>query len=144
MSRMYSSGATRYFGGGGSWLSDDVRAILVKSSYTPNLTTHDFLDDVPAGDRIGSAEPLTGKAVTEETVSGDPCIVFDANDLTFAGVGGLGTAVAVVLYRHTGTEATSNLIAYHELTAPAAGASIAVSWPAPTSGGVARAKMVVT
>lgn len=144
MSRFYSEGAKRYFGGGGTWTSDDIRAILVKSGYTPDLTAHDNLDDVSGGERIGSAVALASKAVTEETVSGDPCIVFDAADLSFASVGGLGTAVAVVLYLHTGTEATSKLIAYHELTAAAAGAVIAVAWPTPANGGVARAKMVVT
>lgn len=144
MSRFYSEGAKRMFGGGGNWTSDDIRAILVKAAYSPNLTTDDNLDDVSSGERIGSAVALASKAVTEETVGGDPCIVFDAADLSFTSVGGLGTAVAVVLYLHTGSEATSKLIAYHELTASAAGDSIAVVWPTPANGGVARAKMVVT
>lgn len=144
MSRFYSEGAKYMFGGGGSWTGDDIRAILVKATYTPNLTTDDNLDDIVVGNRLGSAVALASKAITEETVSGDPCIVFDAADLSVTSVGGLGTAVAVVLYLHTGTESTSKLIAYHELTAPSAGDSIAVVWPTPANGGVARAKMVVT
>ena len=35
------------------WSVDDIRAILVDTgTYTVNLTTHNFLDDIPAGARI--------------------------------------------------------------------------------------------
>src|SRR3989304_2890065 len=42
-----------------------IRAVLVKSSYntTINADTHDFLNDVPAGDRASSTFKLIGSRV---------------------------------------------------------------------------------
>ena len=38
------------------WSVDDIRAILVDTgTYTVNLTTHNFLDDIPAGARPAAA-----------------------------------------------------------------------------------------
>ncbi len=82
--------------------ADDIRAILTDAAlYTPNLTTDDFLDDVPAGARVATAA-LTGEVVTGR--------VFDADDTTFPNVSGAQFEY-VVIYKHTGVEATSRLIA---------------------------------
>jgi len=101
----------------------DIRAILVKDTHTPDAAD-DFLSDIVAGDRIGSAVALTGK-----TVSGG---VFDAADVTFTAPAAGSTCAAVVLYVHTGTEATSQLIAYLDaidgLPLETNGADITVAW----------------
>lgn len=103
--------------------TDDIRAILVDTAaYTVDLTNHDFLDDIPGGARIATVA-LTGESVAGAT--------FDANDAVFASVSG-ATCEAVVLYKHTGTESTSRLIAYIDtatgLPVTPNGADITVQW----------------
>lgn len=88
------------------WVAADVRVLLVKTSGTNVYTfssAHDNLDDVPAASRITAAVQLTGKAV----VSG----AADAGDVTFSSVTG-DTAQAMIMYIHTGVEATSTLLAF--------------------------------
>lgn len=84
-------------------LDNPVRVIMVDlGAYTYNAT-HDFLDDVPAGARIAVSADLTTKTFTNG--------VFDADDPTINTV--TGTSVeALILYQHTGVEATSHLVAY--------------------------------
>lgn len=103
--------------------ADDIRAILVDNgAYTVNLGTHDFLDDVPGGARIATAA-LAGESVTTN--------VFDANDVTFSAVSG-ASIESIVIYKHTGTESTSRLIAYIDtatnLPVTPNGGDITVAW----------------
>lgn len=104
-------------------VADDIRALLVKPTYTP-LVSHGFLSSISAGDRIGSAVALGSKSV----VAG----VYDAADTTFASVAAGSTAQAVVLYRHTGSDATARLVAYIDAIEnfPVAtnGADLLVAW----------------
>lgn len=83
--------------------SADIRAIIVDSADYTYSAAHDFLDDVPAPARVAVSSALTSKTTTGG--------VFDAADVTFTAVTG-DSVEAVVLYRHTGTDATSDLIAY--------------------------------
>lgn len=46
-------------------VNDDIRIVLVNAGYTPALDTHDFLDDVPSANRLGTAISLTGKDFTD-------------------------------------------------------------------------------
>jgi len=101
---LYDLGRQGFLDGSIDWDTNDVRAILVDTgAYTVNLATHQFLSDVAAGARIAVSGALAGKSVT----SG----VADATDVTFTAVSG-ATVEAIVIYQHTGVEATSRLIAY--------------------------------
>jgi hypothetical protein len=51
------------------WLSDDVRHALVTSSYTPNLDTHDFWDDVVANEVSGGGYTTNGYALASKTLT---------------------------------------------------------------------------
>jgi hypothetical protein len=112
------------------WSVDDIRAILVDTgTYTVNLTTHNFLDDIPAGARIAVSAALGSKT----SAAG----VADAADVTFSAVSG-ATVEAVVLYKHTGVESTSNLIAYMDtgmtgLPVTPNGGDITVQWASTTN-----------
>lgn len=83
--------------------ADDIRAILVDTADYTFSNTHDYLDDVAAGARVAVSGALQNKSVTAR--------VFDADDIVISSVTGDGTE-AVILYKHTGTESTSRLIAY--------------------------------
>lgn len=85
-------------------LSNDIKALLIDSAgYSVNLTTDEFLSDIPAGARISTSANLTGKSTTAG--------VFDADDTVFSSVTG-AQSEAIVVYQDTGVEATSRLILY--------------------------------
>jgi hypothetical protein len=82
--------------------TDDIRVVLVDGAdYTPNLATHDNLDDIPSAARVATSGALQNKTVTDG--------VFDADDKIIAAVTG-DQFEYLALYKHTGTESTSRLI----------------------------------
>lgn len=103
-SGLYASAKKSFLDGDLDLLTDDIRCILIDAAdYTVNLATHDFLDDVPAGARVAVSGALTSK----DTTAG----VFDAADVTLSTVTG-DQSEAIIIYKHTGTDSTSDLIAY--------------------------------
>lgn len=102
--------------------ADDIRVILVDSGAYTFSAAHDFLDDIPAGARI-AVGPLAGESVTNRT--------FDASDITFTAVTGVSIEY-IVVYKHTGTESTSRLIARFDtatnLPVTPNGGDITVAW----------------
>lgn len=122
---LYDAARAAFLNADIDWTNDDIRAILIDTaSYTVNLSTHDFLDDIPGGARVATSSALSGKT----SAAG----VADANDVTFSAVSG-ATVEAVVIYKHTGTESTSNLIAYMDtgmtgLPVTPNGGDITVQW----------------
>lgn len=92
----------------GGFNAFDVRAVLVTSTYTYN-TAHDFYNDLTG--TISSAVALTSEAVSGA--------FFDSANVTFPSVAGGTTFNAVVLYQHTGTDSTANLLAYIDTTSDA-------------------------
>lgn len=103
---LYDTGRNAFLTGGINWTSDTIAAVLVKvtSGYTVNLTTDQFLSAIVSGNRIATFSPLVGKSAAAG--------VADATDVTFPTVASGPAAGAVVLYKNTGTDTTSPLIAY--------------------------------
>lgn len=123
-SALYDKGREGFLDGSIDWDTDDIRIILVDAAdYTVNTATHDFLDDVPSGARVATSGALSGKTVTAG--------VADANDVTFTAVTG-DPSEAIVIYKHTGNEATARLIAYIDtgtgLPVTPNGGDIIVQW----------------
>lgn len=105
-SGLYASFKQLLLGGDIDLAADTIKAVLVDTAdYTVNLATHDFLDDVPSAGRVGTPQTLASKTIT----SG----VFDAADVTFPGVTGDPTE-GLLIYKDTGSEATSPLIAWFD------------------------------
>ena len=103
-SGIYDKAREQYLGGSLNWTSDTVKAVLVTSGYTPNFASDQFLSSITAANRVATTAALTGKTATAG-VAGAANTVFPA-----APAGKVG--VAVVLYKDTGSDASSNLIAY--------------------------------
>lgn len=121
-SALYPSFKALLLSGGIDLTSADIRAIIVDSADYTYSAAHDFLDDVTAGGRVAVSSSLASKTVTGG--------VFDAADVTYSAVTG-DSVEAIVLYKHTGTDATSNLIAYIDgVSVTPNGGSIVVSWNA--------------
>jgi hypothetical protein len=82
--------------------SDTIKAVFVDGAdYTPNLSTHQFLSDIPSGARVAISGALQNKTVTDG--------VFDADDITISSVSG-DQFEYIVLFKDTGVEGTSRLL----------------------------------
>ncbi|TXH45413.1 MAG: hypothetical protein E6Q97_31685 [Desulfurellales bacterium] len=109
--------------------SVDIRAILVDTGTYTYSAAHNFLDDVAAGARIAVSGAMTGKTFASVATG-----VFDADDVTFSSVSG-ASVEAIILYVHTGVEATSRLLAYIDtgvtgLPFTPSGGNVTIQWPA--------------
>ena len=121
---LYDKGREGFLDGSIDWDTDDIRAILIDvADYTVDLDAHDNLDDIPAAARVAVSGALTGKTVAAG--------VADAADVTWSAVTG-DQCEAIVLYKHTGTDSTSRLIAYIDdatgLPVTPNGGDIKVEW----------------
>lgn len=100
---LYPKGREGFLAGDIDWDANDIRVILVDLFDYTYSAAHDNLDDVAAASRVAVSGALTGKSVTDG--------VADAADVTFSNVTG-DQAEALIIYKHTGTESTSRLIAF--------------------------------
>jgi len=107
-----------------SWTAHDIKVVLVDTAdYTPVQATDEFLADIPVAARVGTSGNLTGKTATDG--------VLDADDVTVTSVTG-DQFEGYVLYRDTGSAATSPLILYKdsaaELPMTPNGGNITINW----------------
>ena len=85
-------------------LVDTIKIVLCDSGYTYS-TAHDNLDDITAGARVATSSALASKTTTAGA--------FDAADVTYTALTG-DTVTSWVLFKDSGTESTSKLIAYFD------------------------------
>lgn len=121
---LYGKGREGFLDGSIDWDTNTIKAILVDAGqYTVSIDVHDNLDDIAAGARIATSSALTGKTITLG--------VADADDVTFTAVSGVQSE-AIVLYKDSGVESTSRLIAYIDnatgLPVTPSGGDIIVAW----------------
>lgn len=100
---LYDKARQRFLEGQINWLTDTIKVYLIDSpTYNAQLTTHEYLSDVALSARVAGPVTLTNKS----TAGG----AADANDVTFTSVSG-SQLEFILIYKDTGTEATSPLIA---------------------------------
>lgn len=121
---LYTKGKQNILDGNIAFDSDTIKVQLVDTAdYTVNLSTDDAFDDVPVAARVGTATALASKTITDG--------VFDAADTTLSAVTG-DPSEALVIYKDSGVEATSWLIAYIDtatgLPVTPNGGNIIVQW----------------
>lgn len=121
---LFDKARQRFLEGQFNWNTDTIKAVLVDTgTYTVNLSAHEFLSDVGSGSRISTSGAFTGKATTGGAA--------DANDVTFTSVTG-ASIEAIILYKDTGTDSTSPLIAFIDtatgLPITPNGGDIIVTW----------------
>lgn len=100
---LYALGKQKFLSGTIDLTTDTIKVALVKNDYAQNLTTDEFYTSISAS-VVGTPQTLGSKTVT----SG----VFDAADATFTSVAAGSTLEGVVIYKDTGVDGTSPLIAY--------------------------------
>jgi len=92
---------------------DTIRVAFLTSTYTLDKETHEFWSDVSANEiSAGGGYTAGGIALSSKTATRvSNVITFDAADITLTQDGaGATNARQVVLYKDTGTPATSQLI----------------------------------
>jgi hypothetical protein len=102
---LYDKGRERFLGpasGQINWINDTIKAVLVSSSYAPNLTTHEFASSIQT--HTGSVTPQT--LATKTATNG----VADADDVTFTTLAVDFVVDYVVLFKDSGAINTSPLI----------------------------------
>jgi hypothetical protein len=92
--------------------NDTIKLALCTSSYTPDIDTHDFFNDITnevsgTGYTAGGVT-LAGKATSVDTTDNEG--VFDATDISLTT--STITARYGILYKSTGVTSTSPLICY--------------------------------
>lgn len=120
MNQLAPKGREAFLAGDAAWDSDVFKVVLVKAAYVFSAA-HDNLDDVAAGNRIATSVALTGKTTTDG--------VADADDVTFTALAAGNTIAGFWIFKDTGVEATSRLIAFFDTKADATPISV------PTNGG---------
>lgn len=100
---LYNKGKEKMLTGSVNFLSDTIKVALVKNDYVQNLTFDEFYTAISAS-VLGTPQTLASKTVTNG--------VFDAADVTFAAIPLGSTTEGVVIYKDTGDNATSPLLAY--------------------------------
>ncbi len=118
-SALYPKFKELLLGGDIDLVTDTIKCILVDTADYTYSSAHDFYDDITAAARVGTAQTLANKTITGG--------VFDADDAVFTSVTGDATE-AVVIYKDTGTESTSPLIAYIEGSITPNGGNITAQW----------------
>lgn len=125
---LYPLGRQRFLSGDLDWDAHTIKASLVKGTYVQS-DAHEFITSVDTGGNVLATQTLGTKTVTLG--------VADAADSVFPAVAGGDTVTGIVVWRDTGTPATSPLIGWIDTnadTTPIAwattGADITVAWPA--------------
>lgn len=124
MSGLYGLARAAFLGGDIAWDTDDIRCVLVDTAdYTVNIDVDEFLSDVPEGARVATSGAFTSPTVTLG--------VADAADIVLSSVTG-DVSEAIVIYVHTGSDATARLIAYIDsatgLPVTPNGGDITIQW----------------
>lgn len=119
---LYDKGREGFLDGSIDWDTDDIRCVLVDTgTYTVNTSTHDFHDD------LSGIVATSGNFASKTVTAG----VADAADVTFTAVSG-STVEAIVIYKWTGSSATSRLIAYIDTATGLAltpnGGDVTITW----------------
>lgn len=102
-SALFDKGREGFLDGSIDWDTGDIRVMLTKTAYTVNLATHNFLTDAVASGDNGRSASLGTKTVTAG--------VADAADTTITATAA-SACNALIIYQHTGSDATARMIAY--------------------------------
>lgn len=117
-SLLYDVGKKKLWDGSIDLDSDTIKVALTISSYTPNQGTHDFFDDI-TNEVSGTGYTAGGATLGSKTVTADTTnhrAVFDAADTSWT-TSTITNARYAVIYKDTGSAATSPLIALIDLGA---------------------------
>jgi hypothetical protein len=119
-STLYNNALELISNGEIDWVDDDIRCLLVTSSYTPDRDTHDFVDDITNELSGGN---YVRKALTTATTQNntDDRADLSADNVTWTALeAAAGTPALAIIYKQVTNDADSPLLGWIELTTPPA------------------------
>lgn len=120
---LYDKARELFLTAGINWTGDNIKCVLVDLADYTFSAAHDYLDDVASGGRVATSANLGSKTATGG--------VADAADVTLTTVAG-DQSEALIIYKDTGSAATSPLIAYIDtatgLPITPNGGDITITW----------------
>ena len=112
MSTLYLKGLEQMMLGNIDFESDTIKLKYMATTYTPDVTTENFLSDVSASEASGApTETLANVDVRIDTAN--TRVELDADNVTEDTI--TTTTDKFIIYKDTGVEATSPLIAYIDI-----------------------------
>lgn len=120
---LFNPGREGFLDGTIDWDTGDIRAMLVLSTYTFDATDK-FISDLGAVDN-GRSAALGSKTVTDG--------IADAADTSLVAIAA-SACKAIIIFQHTGSDATARLIAYIDTPTsglpftPSAGQTVNITW----------------
>jgi len=102
---LYSKAKEALLNGDIHFETDQIKILFVDSTYSPSISSDEFVSNIPSSSIKHRSNPL----VNVTTDLG----VLDADDIAIPDYPG-NAFKALVLYKNTGTDATSRIIAYIE------------------------------
>lgn len=120
---LYNESRRLFLEAGINWDTDNIKAMLIDTGEYNFSASHQNLNDVASIARITPGVTLSTTTTAEGAA--------DADDVTFSAVSG-PSIEAILIYRDTGTESTSTLIAWLDtatgLPITPNGGDIIVTW----------------
>lgn len=121
---LFDKGREAFLGGDLDWDAHTIKLVFVDhADDNPDVATDDNLDDIAAAGRVATSGAFAGKTKTNG--------VADADDVTLTSVTG-DQFESIVIYRDTGVESTSTLIAKIDtatgLPFTPSGGNVTVTW----------------
>jgi len=108
---LYNNALKSMVNGDIDWESDTVKCALLKSTYTPDIDTHDTWDDISSHEVSGAGYTAGGQALANRTATLDTesdKVRCDSDDVEWTS--STITARYAVVYQDSGTPSTSRLI----------------------------------
>lgn len=113
-SRLYNEGALKLLDRTVDYISDNIAVLLVDNTYSFDVS-HEFVDDL-SGEAVNDTGSgyariaLEGKDISLNASAN--AVVFDSNDVSYTAIATTNTLAGAVLYKDTGSDATSDLVAF--------------------------------
>jgi hypothetical protein len=116
-----------------NWSSDTIKVALITNAYTPNQDTDQFFSTPAASETSGSGYSAGGLTLASKTSTynaGSHAEQLDAADVSWAA--STVTAAFAVVYKSTGNNATSPVIAYVDFggSLSTANGTFSIQWDA--------------
>lgn len=113
-SRLYNQGALKLLDRTVDYASDNIAVLLVDNNYSFDIS-HEFVSNIS-----GEAVNDTGSGYARVALEGKDislnasanAVVFDSNDVSYTAISTTNTLAGAVLYKDTGSDATSDLVAF--------------------------------
>jgi hypothetical protein len=118
---LYDKGREAFANAAINWPADTIKVALLGAGYTANMATDQFLSTTG----ISGATVATLTLANKTNVAG----VCDADDLLSGNLATGSTITQLIIYKDTGTAATSPLIAREDLNStPTNGGTVSIAW----------------